>query len=147
MKHKLKALTTALAVAGALSAISLPAQAYVYAEAGVHISGLSIGIGTITPTGGFTPATATINSYTFTAQDSNSAWNLVNSCTLTEGTTSHGTTQPLMVPLDSASGIAGKGIPTGMAPKLASNLVTGREGPRIFMPLRSSTVLTGLSAV
>ena len=70
MKQKLKALTAALAVAGALSAISLPAQAYVYAEAGVHISNLSIGIGTISSTGAFTPATASINAYTFTAQDS-----------------------------------------------------------------------------
>ena len=69
MKQKLKALTAALAVAGALSAISLPAQAYVYAEAGVHISNLVIGIGTITTTG-FTPATASVNSFTFTAQDS-----------------------------------------------------------------------------
>ena len=109
MKHKLKALTTALAVAGALSAISLPAQAYVYAEAGVHISGLSIGIGTITPTGGFTPATATINSYTFTAQDSanlNNTGNIGYSAVCGSATTPCSTTAPVL-DVAPANGLAG----------------------------------------
>lgn len=98
MKHKLKALTTALAVAGAL-AISLPAQAYVYAEAGVHISDLVIGIGTITPTGGFTPATAVINSYTFTAQDSanlNNTGNIGFSAVCGSATTACSTSAPVL---------------------------------------------------
>ena len=46
----------------------------------------------------------------------NSLWNLVSSCTFTDGTTSQGMTQPSMVPLLSASGICGSGMPTGMAP-------------------------------
>ena len=48
---------------------------------------------------------------------SNSLWNLVSSCTLTDGTTSHGITQPSITPLDSASGICGSGMPTGEAPR------------------------------
>jgi hypothetical protein len=79
--------------------------------------------------------------------DGNSLWNLVSSCTFTEGTTSQGMTQPSMVPLLSASGICGSGMPTGVAPRLASSLVTWRVGPRTFRPRRSATVLMGLLAV
>ena len=73
-------------------------------------------------------------------------WNLVSSCTLTEGTTSHGITQASMVPLESASGICGSGMPTGVAPSAASSLVTCRVGPRTFMPFRSAVDFTSLVA-
>ena len=109
MKHKLKTLTTALAVAGALSAISLPAQAYVYAEAGVHISNLSIGIGTISPTGAFTPATATINAFTFTAQDSanlNNTGNIGYSAVCGSATTACSTSAPVL-DIPAANGLGG----------------------------------------
>ena len=108
MKHKLKALTTALAVAGALSAISLPAQAYVYAEAGVHVSNLVIGIGTITSTG-FTPATATINAFTFTAQDSanlNNTGNIGYSAVCGSATTACSTSAPVL-DVPAANGLGG----------------------------------------
>ena len=111
MKHTFKALTTALAVAGALSAISLPAHAYVYAEAGVHISGLTIGIGTVSSTGAFTPGTTTINAFTFTAQDSanlNNTGNIGFSsvCTGTTGSSACSTSAPVL-DVPAANGLGG----------------------------------------
>jgi len=68
MKSKFKSLVMATAVAGALIAASVPAHAYVYAEADLNIQNLNIGVGTIDPTtGAFTVGAATINSWTFTA--------------------------------------------------------------------------------
>ena len=109
MKHTFKALTTALAVAGALSAISLPAHAYVYAEAGVHISGLTIGIGTVSSTGAFTPATTTINAFTFTAQDSanlNNTGNVGFSAVCGSAATACSTAAPVL-DVPAANGLGG----------------------------------------
>ncbi len=78
---------------------------------------------------------------------SNSAWNLVSSLTFTEGTTSQGITHPLMVPLLSASGICGSGMPTGVAPSTPINLVTWRVGARSLSPRMSAIDLIGLSVV
>ena len=77
---------------------------------------------------------------------SNSLWNLVSSCTLIDGTTSQGMAQASMVPLDRASVMAGKGMPTGVAPTEPSILVICRVGPRTFMPRRSATLLICLVA-
>ena len=77
----------------------------------------------------------------------NSLWNLVSSWTFTEGTTSQGMTQPSMVPLLSASGICGNGMPTGIAPRDPSILVTWRVGPRSFRPFRSAARMMALLAV
>ena len=49
-----------------------------------------------------------------------------------------GITPPLTVPLDRASVMAGRGMPTGVAPNDDKSLVTCRVGPRIFRPLRSA---------
>lgn len=67
MKSKFKSLVMATAVAGALIAASVPAHAYVYAEADLNLRNLNIAVGTIGSTGGFTAGSATINSWTFTA--------------------------------------------------------------------------------
>jgi hypothetical protein len=109
MKQKLKALTAALVVAGALSAISLPAQAYVYAEADVHIYNLSIGIGTVSTTGAFTAAQGTVNAYTFTAQDSanlNNTGNVGYSATCGSASTACGTSAPVL-DVQAANGLGG----------------------------------------
>ena len=42
--------------------------------------------------------------------------------------TSHGNKKPSMVPLDNASATAGTGMPTGVAPSLANNLLVKRVG-------------------
>ncbi len=99
MKLKLKSLVTALAVAGALSAISVPAHAYVYAEAGVAVSNLTINIGTSTLAGFVPAASATINSYTFTVQDSanlNNTGNIGFSAVCGSATTACSTTAPVL---------------------------------------------------
>ena len=109
MKSKFKSLVMATAVAGALIAASVPAHAYVYAEAGVHITDLSIGIGTITATGGFTPAAATINAYTFTAQDSanlNGTGNVGYSAVCGSATTACSSSAPVL-DVPAANGLGG----------------------------------------
>ena len=58
--------------------------------------------------------------------------------------TSHGTTVPSMTPLESASAIAVTGMPTGVAPKVSSSLLTMREGPRSLRPFMSSSLRTPL---
>ena len=75
----------------------------------------------------------------------NSLWYLTSSCTLIEGTTSQGREQASIVPLESASVMAGKGMPTGVAPSEPSSLVTWRVGPRTFMPFKSAADLICLS--
>jgi hypothetical protein len=67
MKSKFKSLVMATAVAGAMLAASVPAQAYIYAEADLNLQNLQIGVGTIDATGAFVAAATTINSWTFTA--------------------------------------------------------------------------------
>ena len=108
MKSKLKAMTTALALAGALSAVSVPAHAFIYAQAGVSITDVAIGIGTVNPiTGGFTLANARINSFTLSAQDSanlNNTGNVGFSAACSIGTCS--TTSPVL-DISAANGLGG----------------------------------------
>lgn len=96
---KLKALTTALAVAGALSAISVPAHAYVYANAGLSVSDLTINVGTIDQNNNFVLANATINSYTFSLQDTanlNNTGTNSDSATCGSAATACSTTAPVL---------------------------------------------------
>lgn len=72
---------------------------------------------------------------------------MASSLTFTDGTTSQGITAPSMTPLDIASGIWGRGRPTGTAPSDFSILVVRRVGPRTFRPFKSATDLIGLSLV
>ena len=76
-----------------------------------------------------------------------SVWNRATSCTLTAGTTSHGTSAPSITPLLIASARPVTGIDTGAAPSAASNLLVWRVGARNFMPRKSSSVRTGRSRV
>ena len=76
-----------------------------------------------------------------------SLWNLTISCSFSDGITSQGSRKPSMVPLLTASGIAGSGMPTGLAPSAASSLLVWRVGARIFRPLKSASVFTGLPLV
>ena len=68
------------------------------------------------------------------------------SCSLSAGTTSHGTIAPSITPLASASGTCGTGICTGTAPSAVRNLVPMRVGARTLSPFRSSSVFTRLLA-
>jgi len=70
MTKQFKLIAVTASVASALAVLSAPAQAYVYAEAGMDITNLTIGIGTFTDTGGFVPGGATINAFQFTASNS-----------------------------------------------------------------------------
>ena len=65
--------------------------------------------------------------------------------TFSAAVTSQGMVVPLMTPFDRASGTAGTGMPTDSAPSSASSMLTVREAPRIFIPLRSAGTFTGLS--
>ncbi len=76
-----------------------------------------------------------------------SLWNFTISCSFTDGITSHGSRKPSIVPLLTASATAGSGMPTGVAPRDASSLLVWRVGARIFRPLKSAIVFTGLSRV
>ncbi len=67
MTTQFKLLSVTAAVACALTVVATPAQAYVYSEAGIALTDLTIGIGTISATGGFTSGGATINGFQFTA--------------------------------------------------------------------------------
>ena len=49
-----------------------------------------------------------------------------------------------MMPLLSASPTCGTGMPTGVAPSAARNLLVMRVGARSFRPFRSPMVRTGL---
>jgi hypothetical protein len=44
-------------------------------------------------------------------------WFFTSSCTLSDGTTSQGMTQPSMTPEASASGTCGTGMPIALAPR------------------------------
>ncbi|MNT33107.1 hypothetical protein D3C72_1690190 [compost metagenome] len=70
-------------------------------------------------------------------------WFLTSSATLSEGVTSQGMVVPLMTPLDRASVTCGTGMPIGSAPRRPSMSEITREPPRIFMPARSSSLVTG----
>ena len=65
---------------------------------------------------------------------------------LGRGTPSHGTMAPSITPLAIASGTAGSGICTGVAPSAASIREFRRVAERIFRPLRSSIVFDALGA-
>ena len=78
---------------------------------------------------------------------STSVWNLLTSCNLKEGIISQAVKKPSTVPLVMASATAGMGMPTGVAPKRASNLLDWRLAARIFKPLKSSMARTGLLEV
>ncbi|MNY52682.1 hypothetical protein D3C86_1883730 [compost metagenome] len=70
-------------------------------------------------------------------------WFFTSSLTLSAGVTSQGIVVPSITPLDRASVTAGTGMPTGLAPSLVSMLLMMREPPRIFMPRRLSSPVTG----
>ena len=46
--------------------------------------------------------------------------------------------------IDANSGMAGTGMPTGVAPSCSSMMLMTREPPRTFMPFRSSSLLIGV---
>ena len=76
-----------------------------------------------------------------------SAWNFTISCSFTLGITSHGSKKPSITPLLTASGMAGSGIDTGVAPSFDKSLLVCRVGARILRPLKSASVLICLSRV
>ncbi|MBV6475616.1 MAG: hypothetical protein MOGDAGHF_01159 [Rhodocyclaceae bacterium] len=70
-------------------------------------------------------------------------WFLTSCCTFSAGVTSQGMVVAVMTPLDSPSLTAGTGMPTGVAPSCSSMMLTMREPPRTFTPLKSSSRVIG----
>jgi hypothetical protein len=60
---------------------------------------------------------------------------------------SQGSRKPSIVPLLMASGTAGTGMPTGLAPSAARSVLVWRGGARLFRPGKSARGFTCVSRV
>ena len=134
MKSKFKSLVMATAVAGALIAASVPAHAYVYAEADLNLRNLNIAVGTIGSTGGFTAGSATINSWTFTATNTAT---LFGSSVITSATCGIAT----------ACGPTGSRLIPGAANGPGSSVVRGATDFTYYGPTGAGTFSNSTSAL